>query len=131
MSVCALVCRSIKDCSFHYILTSMPLTTLTTDLFKITGWAQFPKILFGHVILRNLIMVLDGLFLDTLLSMMDSPWLSFSRLLILCEKLMSVIISIRCFYFRATLRKRINKLFFSTNLTGSFQVFAMPRYLLI
>ena len=27
----------------------MTLTSLTTDFSKITGWAQFPKILFGHV----------------------------------------------------------------------------------
>ena len=31
----------------------MALTSLTTDLFKITGWAQFPKILFGHVDFRK------------------------------------------------------------------------------
>ena len=43
------VCRNIQDCSFHYISTSMTLTSLTTDFFQITGWALFPKILFGHV----------------------------------------------------------------------------------
>ena len=32
VSECAKVCRS-KDCSFHYILTYMTLTSLTTDFF--------------------------------------------------------------------------------------------------
>ena len=31
----------------------MTLTSLTTDFSKITGWAQFPKILFGHVLFRR------------------------------------------------------------------------------
>ena len=56
VSTCKYVSVSVSTCLngaggsyIHYIQTSLTLTSLTTDLSKITGWAQFPKILFGHV----------------------------------------------------------------------------------